>query len=297
MSEEVQERFEDYLELEQFIQQLHLQRSAHPPANLTPQQMSIYGTAMLFHSASPHVADPRPQFKEQLRQRLLKQVQAEDKRQKQLRRIYKNKPTSQLEQISSTHPKSTNAEQTCEKGTGLAPTPRRRLLVGGTLAAASLLAATAIGGAIEHSLDEPQQNTNPPDQSPLVGNIPVTWHLITSVDKLGKEAVRFTADTMTGYVIRQTENSNGGNPSPEEQIVAFSAACTHRGCIVQWQENTREFICPCHRGTFDATGHPVHIQQGPLSLTSLPLLDTKIENGNIYVKVPLPPVQEFERST
>jgi Rieske Fe-S protein len=296
MSEEVQERFEDYLELEQYIQQLHLQRSAHPPANLTPQQMSIYGMAMLFHSASPHVADPRPEFKEQLRQRLLKQVQAEDKRQKQLRGIYKNKRTSQPEQIPSTHPKSTNVEKTRERGTLLASTPRRRLLAGGTLAAASLLGATAIGGAIEHSL-EPQQNIKPPDQSPLVGNIPVTWHLVTSVDKLGKEAIRFTADTMTGYVIRQTENSNGANPSPQEQIVAFSAACTHRGCIVQWQENTRQFICPCHHGTFDTTGKPVYIQQGQLYLTSLPILETKIESGNVYVKVPLPPTQEFKQST
>ena len=296
MSEEVQERFEDYLELEQFIQQLHLQRAAHPSANLTPQQVSIYGMAMLFHSASPHVADPRPQFKEQLRQRLLKQVQAEDKRQKQLRRIYKNKRISQSEHISSPPPKSTHVEKIREKGTRLASTPRRRLLAGGTLAAASLLAATAIGGAVEHTL-EPQQNTNPPDQGPLVGNIAVTWHFVTSVDKLGKEAVRFSADTMTGYVIRQTANRNGANPAPEEQIVAFSAACTHRGCIVQWQENTRQFICPCHSGTFDPTGQPVYTQKGFTSLTPLPLLDTKIENGNIYVKVPLPPAQEFEQST
>jgi hypothetical protein len=107
MSEEVQERFEDYLELEQYIQQLHLQRSAHPPANLTPQQMSIYSMAMLFHSASPHVAAPRPEFKQQLLQRLLKQVQGEDKRQKQLRSRYRNKQASQPEQIPSPHSKST----------------------------------------------------------------------------------------------------------------------------------------------------------------------------------------------
>jgi Rieske Fe-S protein len=291
MSEEVQERFEDYLELEQYIQQLHLQRSAHPPAKLTPQQMSIYGMAMLFHSASPHVADPRPEFKQQLLQRLLKQAQAEDKRQKQLRSIYRNKQASQPEQISSPHPKSTNVEKTRDAGTGLASPPRRRLLAGGTLAAASLLGATAIGGAIEYSL-ESQSHTNAPDNSPLLRNVPVKWYLVTSVDQLGKEAIRFTADTLIGYVIRKTANSNGANSSPQEQIVAFSAACTHRGCIVQWQENTRQFICPCHNGTFDATGHPVYIQKDLLYLTALPLLDTKIENGNIYVKVPLPPAQE-----
>ena len=347
MSEEVQERFEDYLELEQYIEQLHLPTSAHPPANLTPQQMSVYSMAMLFHSASPHVADPRPEFKEQLRQRLLAQVQSEDKRQRVeteqatvgtglapvreegarvdqtgpnvpatnqrtgaspipterpnpvpteeqsngRRRIYSNKRASQPDKTSSTHQKSTNAQKTRAAGTGLASLPRRTLLTGGTLAAASLLGATAIGGAIEHSL-ESQPNTTPPDHSPLLTNVPATWYPVTTVDQLGKDAIRFTTDTMVGYVIRQTVNSNGANPAPTEQIVAFSAICTHRGCIVQWQEDTRQFLCPCHNGAFDATGNPIYIQKGLLYLAPLAPLDTKIENGHIYVKVPLPPTQE-----
>ena len=80
MSEEVQERFEDYLKLEQYIEQLHSQRPTPPSANLTPHQMNIYLMAMLFHIATPRIADPRPEFREQLRQRLLEQLQAENKR-------------------------------------------------------------------------------------------------------------------------------------------------------------------------------------------------------------------------
>jgi len=35
---------------------------------------------------------------------------------------------------------------------------------------------------------------------------------------------------------------------------AFSAVCTHLGCIVQWLPERGEFLCPCHAGRFSADG-------------------------------------------
>lgn len=35
---------------------------------------------------------------------------------------------------------------------------------------------------------------------------------------------------------------------------AFSAVCTHLGCVVQWQKEKEQFLCPCHAGMFDAEG-------------------------------------------
>ena len=37
-------------------------------------------------------------------------------------------------------------------------------------------------------------------------------------------------------------------------FVALSAVCTHLGCIVAWQEQAKEFLCPCHGGRFSANG-------------------------------------------
>ncbi len=37
-------------------------------------------------------------------------------------------------------------------------------------------------------------------------------------------------------------------------FAAFSAVCTHLGCIVQWQSDKGEFLCPCHAGRFSAQG-------------------------------------------
>ncbi len=38
------------------------------------------------------------------------------------------------------------------------------------------------------------------------------------------------------------------------EYVALSAVCTHLGCVVAWQEQAGEFLCPCHGGRFSATG-------------------------------------------
>ncbi len=42
-------------------------------------------------------------------------------------------------------------------------------------------------------------------------------------------------------------------PSPGN-FVALSAVCTHLGCVVAWQEQAGEFLCPCHGGRFSAEG-------------------------------------------
>ncbi len=37
-------------------------------------------------------------------------------------------------------------------------------------------------------------------------------------------------------------------------IAALSAVCTHLGCIVQWEKDKQDFICPCHGGLYSAEG-------------------------------------------
>jgi len=35
---------------------------------------------------------------------------------------------------------------------------------------------------------------------------------------------------------------------------AFSAICTHLGCIVKWDAASRKILCPCHAGVFGPDG-------------------------------------------
>ena len=39
-----------------------------------------------------------------------------------------------------------------------------------------------------------------------------------------------------------------------EGVVAFSRRCTDLGCLVSWNKEREQFVCPCHQGTFDKTG-------------------------------------------
>ena len=38
------------------------------------------------------------------------------------------------------------------------------------------------------------------------------------------------------------------------ELAAFSAVCTHLGCIVQWEKERQDFLCPCHAGRYAADG-------------------------------------------
>ena len=62
MAEEDQERFEDFLALERYIEDLRAGRVAHAPAELTPELARIYRMATFFHAASSEAAAPRPEF-------------------------------------------------------------------------------------------------------------------------------------------------------------------------------------------------------------------------------------------
>lgn len=40
----------------------------------------------------------------------------------------------------------------------------------------------------------------------------------------------------------------------EGTLIALSAVCTHLGCIVQWEKDKQDFLCPCHAGRYTAGG-------------------------------------------
>src|SRR5262249_41736793 len=101
-----------------------------------------------------------------------------------------NTPISQPAQISPIHSESANAKKNKTRRWS-----RRTLFTGGTVAAASLLA----GAGLERALESHTNNNSPNPSVPLVGNVPVTWHRVASVEELGTDAIRFTAETLVGY--------------------------------------------------------------------------------------------------
>ena len=62
-------------------------------------------------------------------------------------------------------------------------------------------------------------------------------------------------------------------------IVALSAVCPHLGCIVQWEKDRQDFLCPCHAGYFTPDGVVIS-GPPPRALEKLPFAVT---NGMITV--------------
>ncbi len=260
-----QERFEDYLELEHFIEELQAGRATHPPTELTPDKAQIYRMAALFRSASPDNVTPRPEFAAELKARLEQEIQQPPK--------VRHFPF--ISKKPQTKPRVS----------------RRALLAGG---AAAVAASIAIGVGIEHVVDQSTQETagnsvssiQPPIpwQTPLVPpDVASTWLFVTTLAEVGDSAIRFATDSIVGYIIRN--DGDNGESLKEGPIIALSAACTHMGCIVQWQDSDHKYHCPCHGGLFTEYGKPDN-SSSVRYLTSLPRLETKIENEKVYVRVP-----------
>jgi Rieske Fe-S protein len=252
MAGEDQERFEDYLELEHFIEELQAGHVAHPPEKLTPDKANIYRMAALFRSAAPEEAEPRPEFVAELKARLEQELQP-------------TKP--QRFPFLSKRPQKKNRVS------------RRALLTGGAAAAASMVVGVGIGGAVERMAQQPPNSGSASWIPPLVEGDGV-WVTVAKLADLGESAIRFATDSVV-----DSDGDNGEKPG----IVAFSAACSHMGCIVKWQDKERKYVCPCHGGLFTEYGKPD--KASPLNyLTSLPRLDTRITkqgtNEVIQVRVP-----------
>jgi Rieske Fe-S protein len=274
MSGEDQEQLKDYLALEAYIKELQAGHAVQPPQDLTPDEARVYRMAKLFHSTSPEARKLRPEFADELGVRLEQELQQTAKRQHlplKDKKLQKKSPT----------------------------VSRRSLLTSGAAIAASL----TIGGGIEHAIEQAQVNNNPPEppappqpttiahSTPLVPTTaPSTWHVVAQLADLGDNAIRFTTDTVVGYVLRNTgkgSNYDESTARDDDQIIAMSAACTHMGCIVQWQHSDRKFHCPCHGGIFDENGDGVVAPGSIRYLLPLPRLETKVENDKVYVYVPI----------
>jgi len=64
------------------------------------------------------------------------------------------------------------------------------------------------------------------------------------------------------------------------QLRVLTSICPHLGCTVPWNKEKKEFVCPCHGGTFAPDGSRV---SGP-SLRGMDTLETSIENGQLLVQ-------------
>lgn len=80
--------------------------------------------------------------------------------------------------------------------------------------------------------------------APRSGNEAAGKVVIPAADVREGEAKFFEYAGSSAVLIRK----RGGG------LVAFSAVCTHLGCIVQWEKDKQDFLCPCHGGHYSSDG-------------------------------------------
>jgi arsenite oxidase small subunit len=68
-----------------------------------------------------------------------------------------------------------------------------------------------------------------------------------------------------------------GGVGPNQEIVAYSTLCTHKGCPVRFRPDRKLMICPCHFSTFDpAKSGALVIGQAS---QRLPQIELRVEGG------------------
>lgn len=66
----------------------------------------------------------------------------------------------------------------------------------------------------------------------------------------------------------------------EAGLRAFSAVCTHFACVVKWDADLQQIVCPCHEGFFNPFDGSVLSGPPP---TPLEGLKVEVVDGQIFV--------------
>ncbi|TMC13521.1 MAG: Rieske (2Fe-2S) protein [Chloroflexi bacterium] len=140
---------------------------------------------------------------------------------------------------------------------------RRRLLLGAGTAAAAAVAGGAAGIAGDRALAGAGSRELVPGGA--------TWQPVLAAAAVAPgRAVRFSTDAVEGFVV----NRDG-------QYRAYSATCTHLGCLLHEAAGGR-LACPCHRTTFGLDGSVLE-HELPQAPAPLPWLHTRVRDGQVEV--------------
>lgn len=174
-------------------------------------------------------------------------------------------------------------------GASKAALSRRRLMIAGSGAAASALAAPKkprrmkpqLGDILVHAFGA---NAAQPIATEEVGDEPLAAFSMEPAIRLVRDGslhnqlvvVRVDAEAVSGkarsYAVA---DANGA-------FLVYSAACTHTGCEVNgWRGETRRLVCPCHGSEFDVQD-AARVVNGPAP-KPLAMLEVALADGAFRV--------------
>jgi menaquinol-cytochrome c reductase iron-sulfur subunit len=124
--------------------------------------------------------------------------------------------------------------------------------------------------------------------SSFIKILPLEWIALGAVEKFPEGKTRLAS--YTNPYRRPWDGETAVIPCwvrrvQGDEFQVFAINCTHLGCPVRWFEESKLFMCPCHGGAFYEDGS--HASGPPPR--GLYTYETKVENGQLYVKAGLLP--------
>jgi cytochrome b6-f complex iron-sulfur subunit len=255
---------ERYVRLHEYVEQIMADvrpSSAEPPPT---EDADAYHMAAFLKGGAESASDPNPGFVAALQSRIL----AEAKRRADV-------PTAETRPLPVTVAGEVPVTTPQPERRSRRQAVSRRALLGAGLGAT---AAAAVGVAAGVTLES--RSTHSPGSS-TVQLIPPghgTWRAVAEAASIPVGAVlRFESDFVIGFIRHSPEGFS-----------ALSGTCTHMGCLLYWNGGDHTFDCPCHGGRFTEQGNSA--PSSPFHYSPLPPIQTKVENGQVWVYV-IPPSQ------
>lgn len=97
------------------------------------------------------------------------------------------------------------------------------------------------------------------------------------------QAIAQESEVETGGAVPFTDAGSGEQAVllrlEDGRIAAYSAVCTHQGCIVAYDNEDGTLECPCHGSIFDPE-NGAEVLSGPAS-RPLPEITVRVENGRV----------------
>jgi menaquinol-cytochrome c reductase iron-sulfur subunit len=168
-----------------------------------------------------------------------------------------------------------NSDGMTQNSTTVEPSPQNRrsflgaLLALGSVFVGALLSVPLIRFAIFPLIRRTTDLKNSP-VGPLSEFSSLTEPAMRTIQIEQIDGWRKTVSEKIVYITKDQRN----------QLSVLTSICPHLGCTVPWNKEKKQFICPCHGGTFSADGSRI---SGP-SQRGMDTLETSVQDGQLLLR-------------
>ena len=168
-----------------------------------------------------------------------------------------------------------NSESVSQKSTTAEPSlQNRRSFVGALMAVGSVFVAALLSVPLIRFALFPLIHRTTDLKSSAIGSVSEFSSLTEpAMRTIQIEQIDGWRKTISEKAVYITKNQAG-------QLSVLTSICPHLGCTVPWNKEKKQFICPCHGGTFSADGSRI---SGP-SQRGMDTLETSVQGRQLLVR-------------